>query len=406
MHEKASRAPDIPRHFELRGWRGYVAVLVLVGLARLISDALPANPPAPYYLAILLSSLWAGRGPGLLAAILSAVATAYFDLGTGGRFDLDAADLVRLVIFFVLALITGELVASRRDTEESLRRTVLELDELDRAKDEFIATITHDLRSPLTSILGWSELLKSRAGNEDPELKTGLNSIIRSARVQSRLVDDLLEASRVRVGKINMQRESVDLVALVAHVLDSFAIEGERQRVDLRREIEVSHLAISGDPERLEQMLRNLVSNALKFTPSHGAVTVSLTGSAGVARLQVSDSGSGISPELLSQVFNRFSQAEGASRKGGLGLGLSIVRHIVELHGGRVEARSEGKGRGSTFIVELPMAERGSTEDAVKSEKKAPSPSGMRAGVSASCERRCSVLARAKRTREDSLRLV
>ncbi|MBW3672155.1 MAG: DUF4118 domain-containing protein [Acidobacteria bacterium] len=352
--DSPSREFEIPRHFELSGWRGYGSAVILVALGRLVSTAFPANPAAPYYLSILLASLWGGRGPGILAAILSAVATAFYDLGTDGGFDLGPADLPRLVIFFILAIITSELVVSRRRTEESLREVVGELETLDRAKDEFIATITHDLRSPLTSILGWAALLKERVDPEDDETKTALNSIIRSARIQSRLVDDLLEASRVRVGKIHMRRERFDLVELVDEVFRSFTLEGDRQGVQLRRNVDESAIELDGDPGRIEQLLRNLVSNALKFTPHGGAVEVSLTSQPEWVRLEVRDTGSGISSDVLPVVFEQFAQAPGSREKGGLGLGLAIVRHIAELHGGRVEARSEGEGKGATFIVELP----------------------------------------------------
>lgn len=358
MSTTKTRFREIPRHVELTGWIGYLSSFVLVALARLGSAALPANPPAPYYLSIVLVSLWAGRGPGLVSAVLSAIATAYFDLGTGGRFDLDAVDLVRLVIFFVLAYITSALVSSRKETEESLREVIDELEELDHAKDEFIATVTHDLRSPLTSILGWAQLLKDQLAPGEQESRGALDSIIRSARVQSRLVDDLLEASRVRVGKIEMQRKRFDLVELTNEVLDSFDLEKVRQEIQLERRLELDGIVIEGDPQRIEQLLRNLVSNAFKFTPRGGVVTVALEEAGSSVRLTVSDTGSGIPPEDLPTVFQRYAQASGAKEKGGLGLGLSIVQHIAELHGGRVDARSDGEGKGATFTVEIPTGSR------------------------------------------------
>lgn len=355
MDRQRPELPGIPRHFELRGWTGYGSALAFVGLARLVSTTLPSQPPAPYYLSILLAALWGGRGPGLIAAVLASLSTAYYDLGTGGQFDLNAPDLLRLVIFFSLALITSELVASRRDTEEALRAAVEELEMLDRAKDEFVATITHDLRSPLTSIIGWSELLESRLRTADDEVRMGINSIIRSARVQSRLVDDLLEASRLRLGKVQMRSEPINLVELVEQVIDSFRLEGERHRIELRRDIEPGAVTLLGDPERLEQMLRNLVANALKFTPAGGEVSVVLKATSGRVRLEVADTGAGIPESVLPVVFDRFAQAGGSVPKGGLGLGLSIVRHIVELHRGTVEAFSEGEGKGAKFVVELPL---------------------------------------------------
>lgn len=355
MGQRDPRRWVVPRHFELRGPAGYAAAIALVGLARLASSALPANPPAPYYLSIVLAALWAGRGPGLLAAVFAATSTAYFDLGTGGKFDLDLADLVRLAIFFVLALITGALVASRRETEEALRQSIDDLEELDRAKDEFIATVTHDLRSPLTSILGWAELLRARVDPDDEETRSALGSIIRSARIQSRLVDDLLEMSRVRMGKIEMRRERFDVVQLVEDVLRSFDLEADRQRLSLDRELPDHVVELEGDSQRIEQLLRNLISNAFKFTPGGGRVTVGVSNDSRSVMIIVSDTGSGIPEDLVPRVFERFAQASESREKGGLGLGLAIVRHIAELHGGSVSVSSSGPGLGTTMRVELPV---------------------------------------------------
>ena len=227
-----------------------------------------------------------------------------------------------------------------------------------RLKDEFLATISHELRTPLTSILGWARLL--RAGNVRPEnLEKALDSIERNSIAQVQLVEDLLDVSRIISGKLRLDIQSLSMAPLVEAAVDSIEQAMAAKQIAFSHGVAPDVGQIHGDPHRLQQVIWNLLSNAVKFTPRGGAVRLSVERVESCLRLTVSDTGQGMPSHILSSVFERFKQADGNTARvhGGLGLGLAIVRHIVELHGGTVEARSEGVGRGATFIVELPSAQ-------------------------------------------------
>ncbi|HSJ98950.1 MAG TPA: ATP-binding protein, partial [Myxococcota bacterium] len=224
----------------------------------------------------------------------------------------------------------------------------------ERAKDEFFALISHELRSPLHVLGGWLSVLRQDGA---PEMRVRALAIAeRSAALLNRLIGDLLDASRIASGKLEIEREVFDLQELVQAVVAAFQPLAEGRGVELGLELPAQTPFVIGDPERVEQVVRNLVDNALKFTAPGGRVRVRLARAGGEATLTVSDTGQGIAPELLPKIFERLTQGEGGPRGAGrgLGLGLSIVRHLVELHGGRIEARSDGPGRGATFVVRLP----------------------------------------------------
>jgi signal transduction histidine kinase len=232
-----------------------------------------------------------------------------------------------------------------------------ELIDANRVKDEFLATLSHELRTPLNAILGWAHLLKS------PTLRPGmleraLDAIHRNARAQAQLVDDLLDISRVISGKLAIRRESVNLRAVISEAIDAVRPAFTAKAIRLRMEVATdADVLIDGDSDRLRQVVWNLLSNAAKFTPSGGEVDVAVRRAADAVEIVVRDSGMGISPEFLPYVFERFRQVDSApSRKhGGLGLGLAIVRHLVQAHGGSVSAFSDGLGAGAHFIVRLPV---------------------------------------------------
>jgi signal transduction histidine kinase/PAS domain-containing protein len=228
-------------------------------------------------------------------------------------------------------------------------------EEANRAKDEFLATVSHELRTPMTSILGWIQML--RIGDLEPEMADdAMEAIERSARAQAQLIDDLLDLSRIQMGKLHLQTCEVDLGTVVRGAVDTVRPAAEAKQIDLRLTVSGATL-INGDPNRLQQVVWNLLSNAVKFTDKGGAVTVSVESRGSRAQVHVSDSGHGIAPDFLPFVFERFRQADSSitRRFGGLGLGLSIVRQIVELHGGTVAATSAGVGKGATFSVTLPL---------------------------------------------------
>lgn len=224
------------------------------------------------------------------------------------------------------------------------------------AKDEFLTTASHELRTPLNAILGWARLL--RAGQLDPSAYLrGIESIERNAAAQVRLVEDILDGARVITGKLRLEIRPLDLTQLVRAALDAVRPAAEAKSITLSTELDPLATRISGDPERLQQVIWNLCNNAIKFTPKGGSVTVRLKRDGTDVELTVKDTGLGIAPEFLPHVFERFRQGEGSTtrRFGGLGLGLALVRHFVEAHGGSVSAESDGTGEGATFRVRVPM---------------------------------------------------
>jgi PAS domain S-box-containing protein len=228
-------------------------------------------------------------------------------------------------------------------------------EESNRLKDEFLATLSHELRTPLTAILGWASMLLDRRLDERGTL-TAIEIIERNARTQQQIVDDILDVSRVITGQLRIETEPTDLRRVVEAAVDTVRPAATAKSIKFTVAFEPSVGPVMGEPRRLQQVVWNLLLNAVKFTPIGGEVRVRLESEGGHARLTVSDTGQGISPHFLPHVFERFRQGDQSTTRtyGGLGLGLSIVRHLVELHGGTVRAESEGEGRGSTFMVELP----------------------------------------------------
>ena len=226
-----------------------------------------------------------------------------------------------------------------------------------RAKDEFLAMVSHELRTPLTTILGWPPLLRAgRLSGEDQ--RHAFDAIERSGRSLAQLIDDLLDVSRIVSGKLRLAVETTDLGAALQGALDSMRLAADAKRVQLQLSLPPRPEYVLGDRDRLQQVLWNLISNAIKFTPTQGHVGVELRREDDSAVIRVRDNGNGIDPELLPHVFERFWQADATTtrRHGGLGLGLAIVRHLVELHGGTVAVDSPGLGRGAVFTVRLPRA--------------------------------------------------
>jgi PAS domain S-box-containing protein len=232
----------------------------------------------------------------------------------------------------------------------------IEAENASRLKDEFLATVSHELRTPLNAILGYAQLL--RQGEPSPErLAKGLETIERNVKIQAQLINDLLDVSRIISGKLRLDVQPVDLASVIQAAIDSVQPAAEAKGIRIQRVLDPLAAKISGDPGRLQQVVWNLLSNAIKFTPGGGRVQVLLERVNSHLEITVSDTGVGIVPEFLPHVFDRFRQVDGSStrRHGGLGLGLAIVRHLVELHGGSVRAKSGGEGQGATFIVALPL---------------------------------------------------
>jgi len=240
--------------------------------------------------------------------------------------------------------ITGQ-VHARREAESA-----------NRAKDEFLATLSHELRSPLAAIMGWTSILQSGL-NSTEEIELGLDTIARNARAQSQLIEDILDVSRMIAGKMRLALEPVGLRVIVEDALLAIAPQAFAKNVALLTTLQEGDCLVAGDATRLQQIVRNLLSNALKFTPEGGSVQVTLECLGDHANVSVADSGIGMAPDMLIHVFERFRQVDSSTTRAqsGLGLGLAIVRHLVELHHGTVEAHSAGLGHGATFTVSLPL---------------------------------------------------
>jgi signal transduction histidine kinase/CheY-like chemotaxis protein len=232
----------------------------------------------------------------------------------------------------------------------------LQAEEASRFRDEFMATLSHELRTPLTSILGWSRLLRAQQFTEE-QVANALEVIERNAQAQVLLVDDLLDVSRVIMGKLRLTLRPVDLASVVTAATDTLRPTAEAKGVSLQAHLDPQAGQVSGDQDRLQQVVWNLVSNAVKFTPKGGRVEVRVEGTGSSVEIAVNDTGQGISPEFMPYLFDRFRQADKSSgrRHAGLGLGLAIVRQLVELHGGSIRAESAGVGQGATFTVSLPI---------------------------------------------------
>jgi PAS domain S-box-containing protein len=250
---------------------------------------------------------------------------------------------------------------AEQEREELLRREAAARDEAEtasRAKDEFLATLSHELRTPVNAIAGWTRMLLD--GTMDSRnTRRALEVIDRNAQLQAQLVEDILDVSRIIGGGLRLDFQPVDIVAVIAAALDAVRPTADAKRVTLSFPVSGSPRVVNGDSKRLEQILWNLLVNAVKFTEAGGLVTIDLIDAAsGRVHVRVSDNGMGIDPRFLPHVFERFRQADGSAirRHGGLGLGLAIVRHLVELHGGTVRAESPGIGKGATFTIELPTA--------------------------------------------------
>ncbi|HEY9434147.1 MAG TPA: PAS domain S-box protein, partial [Blastocatellia bacterium] len=246
------------------------------------------------------------------------------------------------------------------EREEMLRRETAaraEAEQTSRLKDEFLAAVSHELRSPLNAILGWSRMLGENRLDKEKTARA-FEVICRNANAQNQLIGDLLEVSRIITGKLNLDVSEVELIPIINAAIDVVRPAAEAKNIRLISTLDPAAGLVWVDAGRLQQVVWNLLSNAVKFTPGGGQVAVSLEREATHITLTVSDTGEGIEPEFLPYVFDRFRQFEGDTKRahGGLGLGLAIVRHLVELHGGTVGAASLGKGRGATFTVTLPLA--------------------------------------------------
>jgi signal transduction histidine kinase/CheY-like chemotaxis protein len=255
--------------------------------------------------------------------------------------------------------------AARRDAEQA---TLL--------RDEFLGTVSHELRTPLNAILGWAQILQSGPPTPDA-LQSGLATIARNARLQTQLIDDLLDLSRMSGGRLRIDAQPVDLATVVRDAVLAVTPAASARHVHVQQEGMTERFLVTGDPERLQQVFWNLLVNAVKFTEPGGKVRVHVDHLDGTHRVRISDTGQGIAPDFLPYVFDRFRQADGSTtrRHSGLGIGLALVRQLVEMHGGSVQAESRGEGLGATFTVRLPALRAADTpSDAAPTDMPSPTP--------------------------------
>jgi signal transduction histidine kinase/ActR/RegA family two-component response regulator len=367
-----------------------VAALAVAAAATLRVPLLPvlgnSNPFTLFYPAVMLAGWVGGVGPGLLATVLSTLTAWYFFIPPAFSFRLArGSDYVQLFLYFLVGLVITWLNETRhrglrriaaahrteRQQRESARRGEQERDRLltmaeaarrdaetaSRSKDEFLASVSHELRTPLNAMMGWAQLLQMTRGDEQ-KLDRGLGIIVRNAKLQAQLIDDLLDISRIISGKMRLDVRQVDLIDVIDGALEAVRPAVEAKQIRLQRLLDPLAAPVAGDADRLRQVVWNLLANAVKFTPRDGRIEVRLERVNSHVEILVADTGAGIAPEFLPHVFDRFRQYDGSitRQQGGLGLGLSIVRHLVELHGGAVRVKSPGLGQGATFAVTLPVA--------------------------------------------------
>jgi signal transduction histidine kinase/CheY-like chemotaxis protein len=330
-----------------------------VGIVRLGREDSPAGlltrrlVPVLILVPIVLGILQvAGERAGLYDAAFGSAIRTVFAIG-----------LFVLLLWSTGTALNRQTEQRKRAEEERERLLVLEREaraEAERQamlKDEFLATLSHELRTPLHAILGWSEILRKDLGNRERALEA-LSVIERNGRIQTQLIGDLLDMSRIVSGTLRLDVQRVELSNVIEAAFEAVRPAAEAKDLTIGRHVAVVSEPVYGDPRRLQQVVWNVLSNAVKFTPKGGRIDIALDRADAHAEIRVTDTGEGIAPEFLPHLFERFRQADGtvARAHGGLGLGLALVRQLVELHGGEAHATSDGRGRGATFVIRLPLA--------------------------------------------------
>lgn len=387
--------------------------LVLRGLMAPLWET--TAPFALFMVATLIAAWFAGTGPALLTGAAGFATRLYFDSPfEAGLVPVTWEEAVRLTLFagFVggAAVVLERMKSDRRQLEKSIvaaqreieeRRRVeqrleasrAEAEEANRLKDEFLAMMSHELRTPLNAILGWVALLRSGSLSE-PRTAHALEIIERNARIQAELVADLLDVGRSLTERLHLDAShGVDVAGAARAAVDAARAGADEKGVALTVDLPPERLTVWGDPERLQQIVAKLLANAIKFTPPGGAADLVLRRQGEFAELLISDTGVGIPPDFLPRVFEPFTQAETGStrRHGGVGLSLAIVRDLVELHKGHIEAESGGNGRGARFTVRLPLHRgQGDPDDQPPRRREVPPAGNGRVSEAAAPVRRAS----------------
>ena len=346
-------------------WRylGSVGGVIVATVATITMPGVRERLPFFFFWPAAFGASWlAGLGPGLVATVLSAAAVVVLHRGGGSVPPAPLHTRFIVAVFCVIGAVGGvvarwreQAVAdadrARRDAETAKQAA----ETANRAKDDFLANVSHELRTPLSPILTWTRMLREGRLNAE-QSHQAVEVIERNALMQAKLVEDILDVSRITEGKLRLTVRPTVLSEVVEAAIETVRAAAEAREVRLHVVLDTSLPAIPGDPERLQQIVWNLLSNAVKFTPKGGRVHVVLERVNSHVEIAVSDTGRGIPTDQLPHLFERFWQADSSTvGRMGLGLGLAIVRHLVELHGGTVTVESRGEGQGSTFTVKLPV---------------------------------------------------
>jgi signal transduction histidine kinase len=254
-------------------------------------------------------------------------------------------------------VLTGVDITDRQRAEQERAQAIQErAARLNQAKDQFLALVSHELRTPLTAIIGWIQILRTRELSPEKNIRA-LESIERNARLQEEIIRDILDVSRIGRGQLSIKFEPIDLRGIVEDTLDTVRFTADAKSLQLESDLQDTPKVL-GDRKRLHQVFSNLLSNAIKFTPEHGIIKISLEHDALEVRIRVRDTGKGIDKQLLPHIFEPFIQGDSTTTRqhGGLGIGLTIVHNLVQLHGGTIQAESPGEGKGAVFTVRLPTS--------------------------------------------------
>ena len=342
-------------------WQHYVAAItcVLVALSTFIFRDGPAaelNLRLLLLAGVMLSSWLGGLGPGLLATLLASIGLIYSNPLVNDLFSTESIRFLRLVEFIIVALLITFLNDRRRKAQRRAELAQIEAEAANHAKDKFLATVSHELRTPLAAVIGWTKFLKTN--QDDRAVRTKAIEVIeRNANKQLQLIEDLLDTSQLKEGQFQLVTAPTDLARVAELAVDVVRPAIVAKGLQLGTKIEAAGPRIVADERRLQQVIWNLLANAVKFTPEGGMIELDLKYTNSQACIAVEDNGVGIGPDLLPHVFERFRQGDLSKTKpGGLGLGLSIAKDLVLLHGGTIEVESRGPGQGTRFVVKLPLA--------------------------------------------------
>jgi signal transduction histidine kinase len=333
-----------------------LSVLIVFSIQLLVLPIKEQGVFTLFLAAVMLNSWYSGLGPGLLATAMGTLAGLYFLT----RPDYSSTNYLGTVIRLIEFLAISGLIIGLNNAYQSSTRLAEqarhEAEKATRAKDHFLAIVSHELRTPLTAIVGWVTLI-NKSNLEPGLIKQGLEAMTRNLSVLKTLIDDLLDISRITTGRLSLEIERTDVCEIIASVVNTMGPTVQVKQIDLTFHKENPKVMVNGDPARLQQVFFNLLANAVKFTPHKGEIEINVMKAGPEVQVSVKDSGDGISPSFLPYVFEPFQQGEMKSiERTGLGLGLSIVKELVELHGGKVEAHSDGAGLGSKFIIHLPIS--------------------------------------------------